>query len=152
MGRKTKFSNEKLEEAKKLAKEGYTDEDIALKLNIGIRTLYDWKKKYPQFMQALKENKDYFDDKVEQALLKRALGYEYEETEMIASKDGKTSRVKKTKKVIPPDTTAIIFWLKNRQPSKWRNRIELQHEGQIKTEINMQELSIEELRKLANIE
>lgn len=152
MGRRTKFSNEKLEEAKKLAKEGYTDEDIAFKLNIGIRTLYDWKKKYPQFMQALKENKDYFDDKVEQALLKRALGYEYEETEIIASKDGKNSKVKKTKKVIPPDTTAIIFWLKNRQPGKWRNRIELQHGGQIKTETNMQELSIEELRKLANIE
>ena len=124
MGRKTKFSTEILEKSKKLAKEGYTDEDIAESLGIGIRTLYDWKKKYPQFSQALKENKDYFDNKVEEALLKRALGYEYEETEIIATKEGKSSKVKKTKKTIPPDVTAIIFWLKNRQPDKWRNRLE----------------------------
>lgn len=152
MGRKSKFSTEMLEKGKKLAREGYTDEDIAERLGIGIRTLYDWKKKYPQFSQALKENKEYFDNKVEEALLKRALGFEYEETEIIATKEGKTSKVKKTKKVIPPDVTAIIFWLKNRQPGKWRNRLELQHEGHIKTETNMQELSIEELRKLANLE
>jgi transposase-like protein len=152
MGRKTKFSSEVVEISKKLAKEGCTDEEIAERLGIGIRTLYDWKKKYPQFMQALKENKDYFDSRVEDALLKRALGYEYEETEIIATKDGKTSKVKKTKKVIPPDTTAIIFWLKNRQPGKWRNKLEIQHDGQIKTETNMQELSIEELKKLANLE
>jgi len=61
--------------------------------------------------------------KVEEALLKVALGYEYEETEIIASKDGKTSRVRKVKKVVPPDTTAIIFWLKTRNPSKWRPRV-----------------------------
>ncbi|KGK88030.1 transposase [Clostridium sp. HMP27] len=152
MGRKTKFSNEVLETAKKLAKEGCTDEDIAGRLGIGIRTLYDWKKKYPQFMQALKENKDYFDSRVEDALLKRALGYEYEETEIVATKDGKTSKVKKTKRTVPPDVTAIIFWLKNRQPEKWRNKIELQHEGNIKTETNMSELSIEELRRLAKLE
>ena len=60
--------------------------------------------------------------KVEEALLKAALGYEYEETEVIASKDGRNSRVKKTKRVVPPDTTAIIYWLKTRNPSKWRNR------------------------------
>lgn len=60
--------------------------------------------------------------KVEEALLKAALGYEYEETEVIASKDGRNSRVKKIKRVVPPDTTAIIFWLKTRNPSKWRSR------------------------------
>lgn len=146
MERKTKVDNNKLEEL------DYAESELAKKLNISIQQLAEWKETYPDLMKIIEENKDYFDDKVEQALLKRALGYEYEETEIIASKDGKNSKVKKTKKVIPPDTTAIIFWLKNRQPSKWRNRIELQHEGQIKTETNMQELSIEELRKLANIE
>lgn len=152
MGRKTKYTNESLEYAKKFAREGLTDEEIASRLGIGTRTLYDWKKKYPQFMQAIKENKDYFDSKVEDALLKRALGYECEETEIIASRDGKNSKVKKTKKAIPPDVTAIIFWLKNRQPDKWRNRIELQHGGVIRTESNMSELSIEELRELAKLE
>jgi hypothetical protein len=46
------------------------------------------------------------------ALLKRALGYEYEETEIIASKDGKSARVKKIKRVVPPDTKAIELWFK----------------------------------------
>lgn len=46
------------------------------------------------------------------ALLKRALGYEYEETEIIASKDGKSTRIKKTRKIVPPDTKAIELWFK----------------------------------------
>jgi hypothetical protein len=69
------------------------------------------------------EHEQELNSKVEEALLKAALGYEYEETEIIATKDGKTSRVKKIKKVVPPDTTAIIFWLKTRKPSKWRTRL-----------------------------
>ncbi len=70
----------------------------------------------------LKDNQK-INSKLEEALLKVALGYEYEETEMIASKGGKASRVKKIKKVVPPDTTAIIFWLKTRNPNKWRARL-----------------------------
>ena len=85
-----------------------------------MKQLAEWKENYPELMKILEENNEYYDDKVEQALLKRALGYEYEETEIVASKDGKTSKVKKTKKEVPPDTTAIIFWLKNRNPKKWR--------------------------------
>lgn len=70
----------------------------------------------------IEENLEEVNLKVEEALLKAALGYEYEETEVIASKDGRNSRVKKIKRVVPPDTTAIIYWLKTRNPSKWRNR------------------------------
>lgn len=123
MGRSTKFSDEMVEKAKYLARDGLTDEEMSKELGIGVRTFYQWQKKYPHFKQALKENKGIVDHKVEDALLKRALGYEYEETEITASKDGKTSRVKKIKKVIPPDTVAIIFWLKNRQPEKWRDKL-----------------------------
>ena len=122
MGRSTKYSDDIVEKAKYWARDGCTDEEIAKKLNIGLRTLYTWLNKYPHFKQALKENKEIVDYQVENALLKRALGFEYEETEMVASKDGKTTRVKKIKKIMPPDTTAAIFWLKNRQPLKWRDK------------------------------
>lgn len=114
MERKTKVDNNKLEEL------DYAESELAKKLNISIQQLAEWKETYPDLMKIIEENNEYYDDKVEQALLKRALGYEYEETEIVASKDGKTSKVKKTKKEVPPDTTAIIFWLKSRNPKRWR--------------------------------
>jgi hypothetical protein len=118
---KDTFDDKKLEEAKEISKGGCTEVELAKKLNISIQTLNEWKETYPELMRLIEENSEYYDDKVEQALIKRALGYEYEETEIVASKDGKTSRVKKIKKEVPPDTSAIIFWLKNRKPKKWRN-------------------------------
>lgn len=111
----------KLDKAKELSKQGYTEAELAKKLNVSIGTLNEWKNTYPELMKIIEENNEYYEDKVEQALIKRALGYEYEETEIVASKDGKTSRVKKIKKEVPPDTNAIIFWLKSRNPKKWRN-------------------------------
>lgn len=115
------LDDKKLEEVKELSKQGYTEIELSKKLNISIKTLRDWKETYPELMRIIEESNEYYEDKVEQALIKRALGYEYEETEIVASKDGKTSKVKKTKKEVPPDTNAIIFLLKNRNPKKWRN-------------------------------
>ncbi|MDG5852481.1 hypothetical protein [Clostridium beijerinckii] len=115
------FDEKKLDKAKELSKQGCTEAELAKKLNISIGTLNEWKNTYPELMKIIEENNEYYEDKVEQALIKRALGYEYEETEIVASKDGKTSRVKKIKKEVPPDTNAIIFLLKNRNPRKWRN-------------------------------
>jgi hypothetical protein len=115
------FDEKKLDKAKELSKQGYTEAELAKKLNVSIGTLNEWKNTYPELMKIIEENNEYYEDKVEQALIKRALGYEYEETEIVASKDGKTSRVKKIKKEVPPDTNAIIFWLKSRNPKKWRN-------------------------------
>ncbi|EKQ57220.1 MULTISPECIES: hypothetical protein [unclassified Clostridium] len=115
------FDDKKLEDVKSLTKEGLTESELAKKLNISLKTLNEWKEIYPDLMRVIEESHEYYDDKVEQALLKRALGYEYEETEIVASKDGKTSKAKKIKKEVPPDTNAIIFWLRNRNPKKWRN-------------------------------
>ena len=61
------------------ARDGLTDEQIAHNMGIGIRTLYVWKDKYPQILQALKRGKEVVDRQVENALLKRALGYQFEE-------------------------------------------------------------------------
>lgn len=102
-----------------LARDGLIDKDIARALGIGLRTLNDWKKAHPEFVDALKEGKAEVDAKVEDSLLKRALGYDYEENEV--SSDGNAKKVKKTKKHMAADVTACIFWLKNRQPNKWRD-------------------------------
>lgn len=102
------------------ARDGLTDEQLAKKMGIGTRTLYEWKEKHPQISQALKKGKEVVDIQVENALLKRALGYEYTEEKVeISEKDGK--KVVQTVKHVAPDTTAQIFWLKNRRPEKWRS-------------------------------
>lgn len=103
------------------ARDGLTDEQLAQKIGIGIRTLYEWKDKYPQISQALKRGKEVVDIKVENALLKRALGYEYtEERVEVSDKDGR--KVIQTTKHVTADTAAQIFWLKNRRPDKWRDK------------------------------
>lgn len=103
------------------ARDGLTDEQLAKKMGIGTRTLYEWKEKYPQISQALKKGKEVVDIEVENALLKRALGYDYTEEKVeISEKDGR--KVIQTVKHVAPDTTAQIFWLKNRRPEKWRDK------------------------------
>lgn len=103
------------------ARDGLTDEQIAHNIGISRGTLYDWKKAYPDISNALKKGKDVVDIEVENALLKRALGYEYtEERVEISSKDGR--KVIQTTKHVAADTTAQIFWLKNRRPDKWRDK------------------------------
>lgn len=102
------------------ARDGLTDEQLAEKMGITPATLYDWKNKYPEISEALKKGKEVVDIQVENSLLKRALGYEYTEERIeISEKDGK--KVIQTVKQVVPDTTAIIFWLKNRRPGKWRS-------------------------------
>lgn len=104
------------------ARQGLTDEQIAKNMGIGLTTLKQWKKKYRPIWTALKKGKTPVDFEVENALLKRAMGFEYEETETIIEEiDGKQrKRIKKIKKVALPETSAIIFWLKNRMPEQWR--------------------------------
>ena len=103
------------------ARDGLTDEQLAEKMGCGVRTLYDWKERFPQISQVLKKGKEIVDIQVENALLKRALGYEYmEERVEISEKDGR--KVIQTVKQVIPDTAAQIFWLKNRRPDKWRDK------------------------------
>ena len=106
------------------ARDGLTDAQMAGNMRINPATLYDWKKKYPQISQALKKGKEVVDIQVENALLKRALGYDFQE-EKIEKSDKDGVKVVQTVKHIPPDTTAQIFWLKNRRPDRWRDKPEL---------------------------
>ena len=103
------------------ARDGLTDEQIAHNMGINIATLYRWKEKYCDICKSLKRGKDVVDRQVENALLKRALGYEYEEVKK-KFEDGVITERTVTKKEVVPDTTAQIFWLKNRKPDKWRDK------------------------------
>jgi len=122
--------NEKLEVLKGWARDGLTDEQIAAKMGIHVSTLYEYKNKYPELNEALKKGKAVIDRKVESTLLKKALGYEVEETKKEAVYNKSTGRYEmkvteiKTKH-INPDTTSIIFWLKNRKPDEWRDKKEV---------------------------
>ena len=109
------------------ARDGLTDEQIAHNIGIVPSTLYEWQKKYPKISESLKRGKEVIDRQVENALLKRALGYEYEEVKTyIEETDGKKKKkIEKTTKQVVPDTTAQIFWLKNRKPVEWRDRREI---------------------------
>lgn len=105
------------------ARDGLTDEQISHNIGIAVGTLYDWKKRFPEISEALKKGKEVVDIQVENAMLKRALGYEYQEQRLEKSdKDG--VKVVQTIKHIPADTTAQIFWLKNRRPDRWRDKPE----------------------------
>ncbi len=111
------------------ARDGLTDEQIAKNLGISKDTFYKYKKIHTDFSDALKKGKEIVDYEVENALLKKALGYDYEEKTYRTTVDKETGKQKSTiativKKHVPPDTTAMIFWLKNRKPNKWRDRIE----------------------------
>lgn len=112
------------------AHDGLTDEQIAEKIGIRRPTLYDWKKKYSDISDALKRGKEVIDRQVENALLKRALGYEFKEITQELTEDG--MRVTKViTKQQAPDTTAQIFWLKNRKPEEWRDKKETEITGSL---------------------
>ena len=109
------------------ARDGLTDEQIAFNIGISRSTLSEWKKKYTDISDTLKRGKEVIDRQVENALLKRALGYKYKEItrELITDKKTGHSELAVTKvveKEVVPDTTAQIFWLKNRKPSNWKDK------------------------------
>lgn len=104
------------------ARRGLTDADISHNIGISVRTLIDWKRKYPAINACLKNSKDLADTIVENALFRKATGYKTKEVSYKADNDGNLVPVSAVEKEVPPDTTAQIFWLKNRRPDLWRDR------------------------------
>ena len=135
---------DRLIEVEGWARDGLTDEQIAKNLGISIQTFYTYKEKYLEFFESLKKGKEVVNREVENALLKRALGYTYEEETIEELADG-TIKTKTVTKHMAGDTTAQIFWLKNRKPDVWRDKTAVEHSGEIKTEV--QTLTDEELNK-----
>lgn len=103
------------------ARDGLTEAQIAHNIGISHQTLCTWKDRFKEILEALKRGKAPVDIEVENALLKRALGYSYDEIKTVM-KDGVEVERTITRKTVPPDTTAQIFWLKNRKPAQWRDK------------------------------
>jgi len=118
MARPTKFKPEFIAQAEKLCRLGATDVEVADFLEVEVRTLYRWKAENEKFCHALKAGKEQADDRVERSLFARANGYEHDEVDIrvVANAIVQTP----IRKYYPPDTTAAIFWLKNRKPKEWR--------------------------------
>lgn len=136
-------------------RDGLTDEQIANNLGISKDTFYRYKKEHSDFSDILKKGKEIVDYQVENALLKRALGYQYKETttERIYNAEKEKYEMvvaKEVVKEVQPDTTAQIFWLKNRKPKEWRDKQQIECSGEINNPFKA--LSTEELRQLINNE
>ena len=131
------------------ARDCLTDKQIAENIGVAYSTFRDWIKRFPALSAPLKRGKEVIDRQVENALLKRALGYEYVETTKELTDLGLTVTKQVTKQVAP-DTTAQIFWLKNRKPQEWRDKKETEVTGNLNVNNPFSDLSVEELRKLAS--
>ncbi|WP_330651598.1 transposase [[Clostridium] colinum] len=117
------------------ARQGLTDEQIAVKMAISTTTLYAWKNKYTEISETLKKGKEIVDIQVENALLKRALGYTTTEKKVKKEYGEITEEITITKE-IPPDPTSAIFWLKNRRPEQWREKREVEQNTNQNTEVD----------------
>lgn len=111
-----------------MAERGATDVEIADCFEVSVRTLYRWKAEHDDFRQALKVAKDYADERVERSLYQRALGFEHDAVKIFVNKEGAITTVP-YREIIPPDTTACIFWLKNRKREEWRDKVEAEVTG-----------------------
>lgn len=116
--------------AGELALAAKTDKEIAKALGVNEDTLNEWKKRYPEFTESLKQNKDTVDAGVVKSLHQRAIGYEYTEIQVTTNPDDSTT-TRTTVKQVAPDVTAQIFWLKNRQPKDWRDKHDVEHTGNV---------------------
>jgi len=121
-GQPTKFVPEFTEQVRELCLLGATDEQIGRFFKVTETTINNWKITFPDFFESIKSAKEQFDLEVASSLKHRALGYSHK-TEKIFNASGQPLIVE-TVEHYPPDTTAAIFWLKNRQPKQWRDKIE----------------------------
>ena len=148
VGRPSKKDTISLESLTLLCERGFTDKEIAQIYGVSIVTIHNYKSD-PKFLSTLKEGKELADYLVKKSLYKRALGFEYDEVTYEKSKTGglalgvtkkedkdaeitslkhtPTHKIKVVTKLIIPDVTAQIFWLKNRQPEDWRDKHEVEH-------------------------
>lgn len=106
------------------ARDGLIDKQVAKNMGVADSTLRGWKRRFPEIAEALRKGKEVVDREVENALYKRALGYWVTETETTTYSDGTTKTTEKRRHIVP-DTTAQIFWLKNRKPDQWREKNDL---------------------------
>lgn len=131
------ITEEGLAQITKWAEMGLIGKQISHNMGISHATLCEWQNKFPELLEAIKTGRRVKDFEVENSLLQRATGYQYEEEVYERNQEGELICVKKVLKSQAPDVAAQIFWLKNRQPELWRDKVEVQneHSGTIKVEM-----------------
>ena len=122
MARPSKYKPEFAEQARKLCLLGATNVDLADFFKVSINTIDNWSAAHEEFLGALKVGKEEADNRVERSLYQRAVGYTFE-SEKVFCQQGAVVRAP-TREHVPPDTTAQIFWLKNRRKDEWRDKQE----------------------------
>lgn len=112
-----------------LAIKGLTIAEIGKEMGVSRATVNRWISNYPDFKEAINAGRDASDSKVERSLYQRAVGYTYKERKIINVLDssGKPvpARIETVEKHVPPDTTAQIYWLKNRKRDQWKDKWEV---------------------------
>lgn len=139
------------------ARDGLTDEQMAHNMGISRETLFQWRKKYSDISDTLKKGKEVVDREVENALLQKALGFKETVRKAIKCKEVEYDNGKRISEkehieyadeevYVPPDTTAQIFWLKNRCPEKWKDKQDVRVSGTLEAEQNKLDDLIRQMR------
>lgn len=126
-GRPTDYREEYAEQVAKLCALGATDQEIADFFEVDVRTVYRWKHSHPEFCQSLNMGKDIADERVVRSLYQRAIGYEQDEVKIFMPAQAEKPVYAPFRAKIAPDSTAAIFWLKNRRKGEWRDKSETEH-------------------------
>lgn len=129
-GQPTSYTDKYPEQARKLCLLGATDKTLADFFGVCEATINNWKNEHPEFLESLRAGKEVADANVADALYKRACGYSHPEVKVVTF-EGKITDEKEYEKHYPPDTTAALTWLKNRQGDKWRDQQHIDHSGSI---------------------
>lgn len=130
-GRPSDYQAAYAKQAEKLCSLGATDTEIADFFEVDVRTVYRWKHTHPDFCQALNAGKTSADERVTHSLYQRAVGYEQEAVKIFMPAGADEPVYAPYREKIAGDTTAAIFWLKNRRPDLWRDKHELEHTGRV---------------------
>jgi hypothetical protein len=129
-GRPSKFDCINLDQVRVLTEHGFTDKEMASFFGVVISTWHKWKLDSPEFSDSLKEGKKTADNRVVRALYERATGYSHIDTKF-ATHEGVITDQKEYTKHYAPDTTACIFWLKNRDKENWRDKVDVGVSGKL---------------------
>lgn len=154
LGRPTQFDEAYIEQAQKLCLLGATDDEMADFFKVHRSTLYRWKLEHPDFCDAIKSAKAYADERVERSLYQKAVGYDVTEEQAVKVKaDTHIEKVEvvEVRKHIQADTTAAIFWLKNRRSEDWRDVKQIDARHMVAHRHELANLSTEQLEAIEAI-
>lgn len=159
-GRPSKFEERFIKQAEAMSALGLTDAEMAEVFDVSVRTLHRWKLESDPFCHALRAGKDVADERVARALYQNATGYDYRETQAVKVKVGQHEEkveLVEVERHKPAETTAGIFWLKNRRKDEWRDKVDHELSGpnggpmQTETKLDVAGLSEATLRELAGL-